>query len=70
MKSAVYNEGPLVLFASKVLGRPVKWTATRSESFLADASGRDNVSDVSLALAKDGMFLAMRVKNTVAIGRR
>ncbi|MFT5540544.1 MAG: carbon-monoxide dehydrogenase large subunit, partial [Alphaproteobacteria bacterium] len=54
MKSAVYNEGPLVLFASKLLGRPVKWTATRSESFLADASGRDNVSEVSLALAKDG----------------
>lgn len=68
MKSAVYNEGPLVLFASKVLGRPVKWTATRSESFLADATGRDNVSEASLALAKDGTFLAMRVKNTVAIG--
>ena len=67
-KSAVYNEVALVLFASKVLGRPVKWTATRSESFLADAGGRDNVSEVSLALDKEGHFLGMRVRNTVALG--
>ena len=67
-KSAVYNEVALVLFASRVVGRPVKWTATRSESFLADANGRDNVSEASLALARDGTFLGMKVKNTVAIG--
>ena len=67
-KSAVYNEVPLTLWASRVVGRPVKWTATRSESFLADAHGRDNVSEVSLALAKDGTFLGMKVKNVVAIG--
>ncbi|MFM2130699.1 MAG: hypothetical protein RL477_2245, partial [Pseudomonadota bacterium] len=67
-KSAVYNEVPLCLWASRVVGRPVKWTATRSESFLADAHGRDNVSEVSLALARDGTFLGMKVKNTVAIG--
>jgi carbon-monoxide dehydrogenase large subunit len=67
-KSAVYNEVPLTLWASRVVGRPVKWTATRSESFLADAHGRDNVSEVSLALARDGTFLGMKVKNVVAIG--
>ncbi len=67
-KSAVYNEVPLVLFAARVTGRPVKWTATRSESFIADAHGRDNVSEVSLALSRDGTFLGMKVKNTVAIG--
>ncbi len=68
MKSAVYNEVPMACLASRIVGRPVKWTATRSESFLADANGRDNVSEVSLALAKDGTFLAMKVRNTVAIG--
>ncbi len=68
MKSAVYNEVPMACLASRVVGRPVKWTATRSESFLADANGRDNVNEVSLALAKDGTFLGMKVKNTVAIG--
>src|SRR5262249_56977099 len=41
MKSAVYNEVALVLLASKRVGRPVKWTSTRSESFLCDAQARD-----------------------------
>ena len=61
MKSAVYNEVALVLLASKLLGRPVKWTSTRSESFLCDAQARDNVTDAELALDKDGNFLGMRV---------
>ena len=41
MKSAIYNEVALVLLASKLLGRPVKWTSTRSEAFLSDAQARD-----------------------------
>ena len=41
MKSAIYNEVPLVLLASKKIGRPVKWMSTRSEAFLADAQARD-----------------------------
>src|SRR5262249_10631239 len=41
MKSAVYNEVALVLLASKLIGRPVKWVSTRSEAFLSDAQGRD-----------------------------
>src|SRR6266436_28455 len=49
MKSAVYNEVALVLLASKVLSRPVKWTSTRSESFLCDAQARDNVTSAELA---------------------
>ena len=39
MKSAIYNEVPLVLLGSKVTGRPVKWMSTRSEAFLTDAHG-------------------------------
>src|SRR5215475_1444221 len=68
MKSPVYNEVALVLFASKLIGRPVKWTSTRSEAFLSDAQGRDNVTDAELALDKDGHFLGMRVKTTMAAG--
>ena len=59
MKSAVYNEVPLVLLASKMIGRPVKWMSTRSEAFLSDAQARDNVTDAELALDKDGTFLAL-----------
>jgi aerobic carbon-monoxide dehydrogenase large subunit len=68
MKSAVYNEVALVLLAAKLLGRPVKWTSTRSESFLCDAQARDNVTDAELALDKDGNFLAMRVTTLASIG--
>src|SRR5215470_3289267 len=45
MKSPVYNEVALVLLGAKLTGRPVKWTSTRSEAFLSDAQGRDNVTD-------------------------
>ncbi|HEX4191938.1 MAG TPA: molybdopterin cofactor-binding domain-containing protein, partial [Stellaceae bacterium] len=62
MKSAVYNEVALVLLASKLTGRPVKWTSTRSEAFVSDAQARDNITDAELALDKDGHFLGFRVK--------
>jgi aerobic carbon-monoxide dehydrogenase large subunit len=68
MKSAVYNEVALVLLAAKTLGRPVKWVATRSESFLCDAQARDNVTDAELALDKDGNFTGFRAKIVAAIG--
>src|ERR1700737_2516656 len=45
MKSAIYNEVALVLLASKLTGRPVKWTSTRSEAFLGDAQARDNATE-------------------------
>jgi aerobic carbon-monoxide dehydrogenase large subunit len=68
MKSAVYNEVALVLLGAKVTGRPVKWVATRSESFLCDAQARDNVTEAELALDKDGNFLGFRAKIIAAIG--
>jgi carbon-monoxide dehydrogenase large subunit len=68
MKSAVYNEVALVLLASKLVGRPVKWMSTRSEAFLSDAQARDNVTDAELALDKDGRFLGFRVFSTVNAG--
>jgi len=68
MKSPIFNETPLVLLASKLTGRPVKWISTRTEAFLSDAQARDNVSEAELALDKDGIFLALRVKTFAAIG--
>jgi carbon-monoxide dehydrogenase large subunit len=68
MKSAVYNEVPLCLLASKLIRRPVKWMSTRSEAFLSDAMARDNVTDAELALDKDGTFLGFRVTSFVNAG--
>jgi len=68
MKSPIFNETPLVLLASKLTGRPVKWISTRTEAFLSDAQARDNVTEAELALDKDGHFLALRVKTFAAIG--
>jgi carbon-monoxide dehydrogenase large subunit len=68
MKSAVYNEVALALLGSKLTGRPVKWISTRSEAFLSDAQARDNVIDAELALDRDGIFLAMRVKSIIGVG--
>jgi carbon-monoxide dehydrogenase large subunit len=68
MKSAIYNEVALVLLASKLTGRPVKWTSTRTEAFLGDAQARDNVTEAELALDRDGHFLGLRVKTIAAVG--
>ncbi len=62
MKTIAFNEGPLTLLASKLIGRPVKWISTRTEAFLSDPQGRDHVTEAELALDQDGVFLAMRVK--------
>jgi len=68
MKSAIYNEVALVLLASKLLGRPVKWSSTRSEAFLSDAQARDHVTEAELALDRDGNFLAFRTRTVAAVG--
>jgi carbon-monoxide dehydrogenase large subunit len=67
-KNPVYPEPALVLYAARQLGRPVKWVGSRSEAFLADIHGRDQVSTVSLALAKDGTFLALKVESVGNLG--
>lgn len=68
MKTPIFNEIPLACYASKLTGRPVKWISTRTEAFLSDPQGRDNVTEAELALDKDGRFLAMKVKTIAAIG--
>ncbi len=63
-----YGEEALVLAAAKKLGRPVRWTASRSESFLTDAHGRDHVTKIELACEDDGTFVAFRTETYANVG--
>jgi carbon-monoxide dehydrogenase large subunit len=63
-----YAEEALVTWASKRVGRPIKWVAERSESFVSDAQGRDHVTHVELALDKNGKFLALRSDTLANMG--
>src|SRR4051812_12297778 len=67
-KIYLYPEDVVVTWASRQLGRPVKWTSDRSEAFLSDAHGRDHITTAELALGSDGQFLAMRVRTTANLG--
>jgi CO/xanthine dehydrogenase Mo-binding subunit len=48
-----------MLWASRRIGRPVKWTQTRNEAHISDDDARDNIVDAALALDRDGKFLAV-----------
>ncbi|HWH83594.1 MAG TPA: xanthine dehydrogenase family protein molybdopterin-binding subunit [Burkholderiaceae bacterium] len=67
-KIFLYAEDVALVWASKHVGRPIKWTADRSEAFLTDAHGRDHVTKAELALDAKGMFLALRVKTIANMG--
>ncbi|MCR9087739.1 MAG: xanthine dehydrogenase family protein molybdopterin-binding subunit [Rhodobacteraceae bacterium] len=69
-RNRVYVEFGLILWASRKLERPVKFTATRSEAFLTDYQGRDLHTTVELALDENGQFLAMRADNVSNVGAR
>ncbi|MGE0844941.1 MAG: xanthine dehydrogenase family protein molybdopterin-binding subunit, partial [Flavobacteriaceae bacterium] len=67
-KIYVYSEETLCTWAAKHVGRPVKWTAERSESFLSDAHGRDHVSHAEMAMDERGKILALKVKTIANVG--
>jgi carbon-monoxide dehydrogenase large subunit len=60
-KNMLHREYPLVLEAARLLGRSVGWLADRSEHFVGDVQGRDNVTTAEMALDSEGRFLALRV---------
>jgi carbon-monoxide dehydrogenase large subunit len=60
MKGNVYPEEPVVLWAARRVGRPVKWIPTRSEALIGDYHGRDQNVTAELALDAEGRFLALR----------
>ena len=68
MKLFLYNEHAMVCYAARKLGRAVKWASERSEAFLSDTQGRDNITDGELALDAQGNFLAIRTKNVAGMG--
>ena len=68
MKAGIYPEYACILHAARLLGRPVKWTDDRSESFLSDCHGRDHDFEGELALDKDGRFLAVRFTGFANMG--
>ena len=63
-----YAEEAIVTWAAKRVGRPVKWTADRSESFISDAHGRDHITHAELAMDDDGHFLGLRVSTRANLG--
>ena len=63
-----YAEEAVLTWASAKVGRPIKWTAERSESFMTDAHGRDHVTHAELALDKEGRFLGLRVQTLANMG--
>ena len=63
-KIFIYPEEVVALWASKRVGRPVKWVADRSEAFLADAHGRDHVTHAEMAFDGDGKILALRAERS------
>jgi aerobic carbon-monoxide dehydrogenase large subunit len=67
-RGAIFAEQPLVAWAARRVGRPVKWTSERSELLLSDYQGRDLAVEAELALDADGNFLAMRGSNIGNLG--
>ena len=67
-RTYVYSEQVIVLWVARRIGRPVRWTSTRSEAFLTDYQGRDNLTYATLALDKRGKALAYRLEFYANIG--
>jgi len=67
-KIFTYNDECGVLWASKQIGRPVKWTADRTEAFFTDCHGRDHVTDAKMALDAEGNITGLRTKTYASLG--
>ncbi len=68
MRGSIYNELLLVLWAARKTGRPVKWLCDRSEGMMTDDHARDNVSDLTLALDRQGHFLGLKISTLANMG--
>ena len=69
-RNRLYVEFGLVVWAARKVGRPVKFTCERGDSFVSDYQGRDLLTEVELALDRDGNFLALRASNLSNVGAR
>jgi aerobic carbon-monoxide dehydrogenase large subunit len=68
MKGVFYCEDVLVLWAAKVIGRPVKWVGERLESFMSDSQGRDVFADCKMSFDEVGKITSLRVSADYNIG--
>ena len=68
VRGEVHPEAAICLVAARELGRPVKYASTRSEMFLADSHGRDNLTTVTGGFDKDGKLQAVRVETIANLG--
>ncbi len=67
-KLNVYAEEVLALVVAKRLGRPIKWTESRSENYQATIHGRDQIQDIEIAATKDGTLLGLKVELLADMG--
>ena len=67
-KGKLYPEEGVVTWAARRLGRPVRWVATRAESFVSDNQARDHLTRAKLAFDADGRFLALHVDTSANLG--
>ena len=63
-----YTEEALAIWCSKEIGRPIKWTADRSEAFLSDAHGRDHVTNAKMGFDKDGKIVGLQAYTYASMG--
>ncbi len=63
-----YTEEALLTWCTRQIGRPIKWTAERSESFLLDAHGRDHITKAEMGFDENGKITALRVKTFANLG--
>jgi carbon-monoxide dehydrogenase large subunit len=68
LRNNLYPEQALILWAAKRVGRPVKWTNDRSESFLTDYGGRDLYTKARIAVMRDGRITAYQVDHLGTTG--
>jgi carbon-monoxide dehydrogenase large subunit len=67
-KTGIYPEDAVLAHAARVVGRPIKWVAERSEEFVASTHGRDIETCAQLALNASGQILALRVHTVANVG--
>jgi len=68
LRGKLFPESALVLWAARRLGRPVKWRADRTETFLCDPHGRDHVTHAEMAFDANGKAIGLKVRTTAAMG--
>ncbi len=68
LRGKIFPESAMVLWAAKKLGRPVKWRADRSETFVSDPHGRDHVTTAEMAFDAQGKALGLRVRTIASVG--